>query len=75
MPTDLPQGMADARLFAWDAMVFTRERTTAIADNDPATGMLAVFALLATEALFTELVAQPPGDGQPGTRSSPRRRR
>ena len=55
----------EARLFARDALKAARERMTAYADNDAGSAMLAVFSLLAVEALFPDLVTQPPGDVHP----------
>lgn len=53
----------EARLFARDAVRAARASWSTPASADQA--MLAVFAILACDALFPELLTEPPGGGRP----------
>lgn len=53
----------EARLFARDALRAAREAWSRPADADAA--MMAVFVVLAADALFPELVSDVPGDRRP----------
>ena len=55
--------VADAKLFAGDALRAARAAWSAPADADAA--MMAVFVVLAAEALFPDLVREPAGGGGP----------